>query len=368
MAAPKRGTVTAASLKSRCSWLDCGFHRALVHPLWLHDVGRVHTCCTQHMLASNRAVNCWMQNDTIITDRYTQTHTRWEYRTNTIFCASEIGESEVDGSSTRTCLRAHFSWVSLGNGVPHTNKGSSRPQLETCSHKWFLRWLECPSWSRWQFSFGCPRQWPWHSNWAERGREEERYGIGCDLLWMIKFPALQGVHTETIFELVWLNCFTKLVSRNSTRSHCSFGTSLCCLWLHTRQLSTKTMDLFLVAWAKMTLLHRAKNHHFVLAFIQAATTVAKLFSTFAWFSHYSQTGFNSHCKVSWVWIGLHWTDFGVNAPNRFENTSKSVCCARVNTPPVVQYSIPPIVEDNQQHFRCIHCPHTPTQGATNILL
>ena len=57
------------------------------------------------------------------------------------------------------------------------------------------------------------------------------------------------------------------------------------------------MALFLVVWAKMTL---AKNRHFVLSSIQAASTVAELLWNFAGLSRYSQTSFNSHREVSWV--------------------------------------------------------------------
>ena len=39
----------------------------------------------------------------------------------------------------------------------------------------------------------------------------------------------QGVHIETIFEPVCLNQFSELVSRNSSRSHCSCGTGLGCM-------------------------------------------------------------------------------------------------------------------------------------------
>ena len=59
--------------------------------------------------------------------------------------------------------------------------------------------------------------------------------------------------------------------------------------IHHMCVSTETMDPFLVVWAKITLLHCAKNRHFVLASIQAALTVAELFSTFARLSQYSQT-------------------------------------------------------------------------------
>ena len=89
------------------------------------------------------------------------------------------------------------------------------------------------------------------------------------------------------------------VSRNRSRSHCSFGTGLGCMWSRIHQLSTETMALFLVVWAKMTLLH-AKNRHFVLSSIQAASAVVELFWTFVGLSRYSQTSFNSHHEVSWV--------------------------------------------------------------------
>ena len=77
-------------------------------------------------------------------------------------------------------------------------------------------------------------------------------------------PSLsQGVHTETVFELVCLNQFSELVSRNSSRSHCLCGTGLGYTQSHTHQSSTEMMDPFLVVWVKMTLLHHAKNCHFI---------------------------------------------------------------------------------------------------------
>ena len=77
-------------------------------------------------------------------------------------------------------------------------------------------------------------------------------------------PSLsQGVHTATVFEPVCLNQFSELVSRNSSCSHCSCGTGLGHMRSHTHQSSTEMMDPFLVVWAKMALLHRAKNHHFL---------------------------------------------------------------------------------------------------------
>ena len=72
----------------------------------------------------------------------------------------------------------------------------------------------------------------------------------------------QSVHTETIFELVWLNGLTETGGSTSIHSACH---SVPRQWTH-----------FLVMWAEMMLLHHAKNR-FVLAFIHAAAVVAELF-------------------------------------------------------------------------------------------
>ena len=110
----------------------------------------------------------------------------------------------------------------------------------------------------------------------------------------------QGVHIESVFELVWLNQFTV----TGFKEPLAF-TLFIWNWFRLHMITYLPVEYrdngpVLVAEAKMMLLHCAKNHHFVLASIQAASTVVKLFSIFARLSRYSQTSFNSHRKVSWV--------------------------------------------------------------------
>ena len=74
----------------------------------------------------------------------------------------------------------------------------------------------------------------------------------------------QGVHTETVFELVRLNWFTETGFE-------------------------EPLAFTLFVWNQFRL------HLIVYLSVKAASTVDEVF----FLLHYSQTGFNSHCKVSW---------------------------------------------------------------------
>ena len=61
--------------------------------------------------------------------------------------------------------------------------------------------------------------------------------------------------------LVWLNRLLKLVLRNRLHSHCSFGTSLGCMWSHTQVASMETTCFSGVDEDHD--IHGTKNRHFV---------------------------------------------------------------------------------------------------------
>lgn len=77
---------------------------------------------------------------------------------------------------TNTMALSQGSWVSskcLYIVALHTNKGFSHLRLGIYNHKWFLHWLQYPSWNISQFSWHFLTWLSWHNNLAEERKKKK---------------------------------------------------------------------------------------------------------------------------------------------------------------------------------------------------